>query len=54
LKYQKRWATQDGANYDFFRNRIMFPIHNEKEISWVLEAGEEMLKKKQTRKVHEL
>jgi DNA primase len=24
---------KDGANYDFFRNRIMFPIHNEKEIS---------------------
>jgi DNA primase len=23
---------KDGANYDF-RNRIMFPIHNEKEIS---------------------
>jgi hypothetical protein len=35
FEISKRWAFEhkDGANYDFFRNRIMFPIHNEKEIS---------------------
>jgi hypothetical protein len=42
FEISKRWAFEhkDGANYDFFRNRIMFPIiHMKKGDHGVLEAG---------------